>query len=506
MVMVGLLIASSLAVLLATPSVFAGSTSPIIGSAAFSVSSGTYTVTVNGTGFGNLPKSLPFTGDTGYFRIGDAAQTGSSEWGYNGDGKTLTYDSWTDTQVVVSGFGGSPGDAIIIALWNPTTGVGVTWGGNVPPIPKAPQITSVEFSGSGETTSMTIVGSGFGGAPVSMPFTGDLNYFHFLDFRAPCGSSSEFGAGFNGWGIVTAESVTVTFQSWSNNLIQISGFDGTYGQGCATAILGDPVSIDIWSASDSAVTGPQTAWGGILSTTTPVTTTTTTTQSTTTTTTATVIQTLVSTTSLISTTTSATTTTATITSPTTTTTTSTSPTTTTMTLSTTLVSTSTYSMTETVSMTSTTTLTPAPSFFTITTTIPTTITSYYTTTSFQPTIATSSVTSTQPTTLTALTTQFLTTTTTAPTPFSTFAGIVGIILIAALAFAFGWAARHSRIGEKRMIAAFGLFMAVAVLTFLFLMGLIDQTAYVPALASFIVAMVLDIFIAPPRETERVAQG
>lgn len=262
--LIGLLIISSFAVSIAVRPVSAGSSVTTISSVSLSLSSGSYTVTVDGTGFGALPASLPFTGDTGYFRIADAAQTGASEWGYTGDAKQLSYDSWTDTQIVVSEFGGSPGDAITMALWNPTTGAGATWGGNIPPVTSGtPQISSVTFSGSGQTTSMTITGSGFGSAPVSMPFTGDLNYFNFIDFSSHCGaSSSEFGAGFNGWGIESPDGVTITFESWSDNTIQISGFGGAYGQGCATANTGDPVVVYVWGTTDTSVTGPQTAWGG----------------------------------------------------------------------------------------------------------------------------------------------------------------------------------------------------------------------------------------------------
>jgi len=44
----------------------------------------------------------------------------------------------------------------------------------------------------------------------------------------------------------------------------IGGFAGSYGQGCATVQNGDPVTIEIWNTSDTSQTGPQTAWGGII--------------------------------------------------------------------------------------------------------------------------------------------------------------------------------------------------------------------------------------------------
>jgi len=236
---------------------------PQITSVQFSGSPGNYTLTVNGSGFGTLPSSLPFNGDSSYFRIADAAQIGFGEWGFSGDANTLTYESWSDTQIQVSGFGGQPGDAVTLALWNPSSGVGATWGGSVPGGSGTPQITSVTFSGSGQNLQITVQGSGFGNAPVTMPFTGDLNSFGFGDFQSHCGAgSSLFGAGFDGWGVVSASSVTLNYQSWSDNQIVINGFAGTYGEGCATLQDGDPVVINVWNTSDTGFNGPQTAWGG----------------------------------------------------------------------------------------------------------------------------------------------------------------------------------------------------------------------------------------------------
>jgi hypothetical protein len=239
---------------------------PTITSVSFSQSASGYTITIDGNGFGSLPISLPFFGDTSYFRIGDAAQVGHAEWGYTGDYNQLNYETWTDTQIVISSFGGSSGDAVTIALWNPGTAAGATWGGNVPPVSSGtPQITSVTFVGNGQNLGITIQGSEFGNAPVAMPFTGDLNYFGFIDFRQHQAGSALFAAGSNGWGINAPNSVTMEFESWSDNLVQISGFAGTYGQGGATVETGDPVVITIYSTSSTQDTGPQTAWGGSVS-------------------------------------------------------------------------------------------------------------------------------------------------------------------------------------------------------------------------------------------------
>jgi hypothetical protein len=240
--------------------------SPTITTVSFSQNSSEFNITIIGKGFGTLPLALPQVGDTSYFRIGDAAQTGHAEWGYNGDANELNYESWSDTKIVVGGFMGSPGDALTIALWNPSTDMGATWGGNVPATsPGALNITSVDFSGVAPNMLITVSGSGFGKAPVSMPYTGDLNYFSLGDFRTRCaGTSASFNAGWNGWGVVPPSNVTLMFQSWSDNLIQISGFAGAYGKGCEVLMMGDPITITIWNTSDSQATGEQTSWGGFI--------------------------------------------------------------------------------------------------------------------------------------------------------------------------------------------------------------------------------------------------
>jgi hypothetical protein len=238
---------------------------PQINSVQFSGSPGDYTLTIKGGGFGSPVVALPFTGDVSNFRIGDSATF--MESGYTGDADVLTYQSWSNYTIVVSGFGGQPGDAITIAVWNSASKLGGTWGGNVPPTSvSTPQITSVELSGTGSSLQIVVNGIGFGLAPSTMPAPGsggDLNFFRFLDFRAHCGASSSlFEAGFQGWGIISSDSVTLFYQSWSDDQIVISGFGGTYGQGCATYQAGDPVVIVVYNTGDTSSNGPQTAWGG----------------------------------------------------------------------------------------------------------------------------------------------------------------------------------------------------------------------------------------------------
>jgi serine/threonine protein kinase len=239
---------------------------PHINSVEFRGSAGGYTLTINGRGFGILSRqTLPFRGDTSFFRIAVGAQLGFGEWGFSGDAKALVYESWSDTQVQVAGFVAQPGDAVQIALWNPISGKGATWGGNVPGGVGTPHIASVTFSGDGQNLHMLVKGKGFGNAPVTMPYTGNLNQFSFGNFRTHCGGiSSLFEAGAGRWGHGSPNSLALNYQSWSDSEIVINGFSGSYGRGCDTLQNGDPVVITIWNSSDTDQTGPQTSWGGIV--------------------------------------------------------------------------------------------------------------------------------------------------------------------------------------------------------------------------------------------------
>ena len=243
---------------------------PVIATVSISGSEGNYTLTVTGSGFGNpgVDVSLPYIGTLPNFRVLDVAQGADGEWGYSGDTNALTFLTWFDTQMQVSGFGGSPGDAVVLTLWNGASGIGAAWGGNVPPLsPGTPEITAVQFSGSGQSLNITVLGSGFGSAPVPMPYTGDLDQFFFEDERTPCSGSSLFNAGWTFWGTMPPGAVTLNFESWSDSKIEIGGFAGQYGQGCASVQPGDPIAIDVFNSGATGPRGGQTAWAGLVPTT-----------------------------------------------------------------------------------------------------------------------------------------------------------------------------------------------------------------------------------------------
>jgi hypothetical protein len=244
----------------------ASTAAPVISNVTIAGSEADEILSLAGTGFGNpgLQVSLPYLGNLPNFRLFDLAQVGQGEWGYTGDANGLAYLSWSDTQIVVSGFDRSPGDAIILAVWN-DSGQGATWGGNVPVTSAdTPSITAVQFSGAGQNLHITVRGSGFGSAPVAMPYTGDLDHFFFEDDRTPCSGGALFNAGWTFWGELPASVVTLQYASWSDTEIQISGFSGQYGQGCATVEAGDPIAVAVFNSAAVGPGGAQTAWGGVV--------------------------------------------------------------------------------------------------------------------------------------------------------------------------------------------------------------------------------------------------
>jgi hypothetical protein len=129
--------------------------SPRIDSVLFSGNGQNLGIIINGSGFGKTPLGIPCRScDTAYLRFGDYAyhsfNVGSSVrfracFSYRGaaDSITCNYKSWSDTQIVLSGFAGAygqddlvvnNGDAVSIDIWS-TTGNGelaTAWGGRVP--------------------------------------------------------------------------------------------------------------------------------------------------------------------------------------------------------------------------------------------------------------------------------------------------------------------------------------------------------------------------------------
>jgi hypothetical protein len=104
-------------------------------------------ITINGSGFGSAPSVVGTDGVSPYLLVTDfnvhAPDTNGYTWnaGFCGandcDGVTLNYASWTDTQIVIDGFGGSYGypnqvnkfDSLCLGVWSSTSTSNGTTGG-----------------------------------------------------------------------------------------------------------------------------------------------------------------------------------------------------------------------------------------------------------------------------------------------------------------------------------------------------------------------------------------
>lgn len=120
--------------------VSANKTAPKITNLSTSGAGADLIVTITGSGFGPAPAQVGQITNSPYFVLTDFGApellTGSYPWnaGFCGnnqcDGVNANYTSWSDTQIVISGFGGgygtngwvsSPQDEICVSVWNTTS-------------------------------------------------------------------------------------------------------------------------------------------------------------------------------------------------------------------------------------------------------------------------------------------------------------------------------------------------------------------------------------------------
>ncbi|HEY3638172.1 MAG TPA: hypothetical protein VGK90_08455, partial [Rhizomicrobium sp.] len=122
---------------------------PHIGTILRSGSGQNLTVTINGSGFGPAPSEVGQNTNSPFFVLTDynamAPGTNGFPWnaGFCGandcNGVTIGYVSWTDTQIVVSGFGSdygvnflvNPRDAFCVGVWPSTSTSNGTTGGTI---------------------------------------------------------------------------------------------------------------------------------------------------------------------------------------------------------------------------------------------------------------------------------------------------------------------------------------------------------------------------------------
>jgi protein involved in polysaccharide export with SLBB domain len=210
----------------------------------------TQTITINGSGFG---AQSPYTGDSSYILFADPTGT---PWyaGYTGGAVTLAVSSWTDTQIVLTGFSGSygtdarcikPGDSLYVKVWNAQTGTGpayypITASSGTNTCDVSPTITSVSAILPQQTQTITINGYGFG---THAAYTGNLGNILIAD---PTGTP--WYAGYTG------DAVTLAVSSWTDTQIVLTGFAGSYGTDAECIKPGDSLYVKVWNAQSN--TGP----------------------------------------------------------------------------------------------------------------------------------------------------------------------------------------------------------------------------------------------------------
>jgi hypothetical protein len=175
----------------------------------------------------------------------------------------LQYTSWTDSRIVIDGFGpqyGSqykvaPGDeASVVVQSTAGGGTSATWKGTIvdgapPPLSPngpTPQVAAVHFSRIGPNMHIEVLGAGFGPAPGSFPAVSTLYVFKMTDV-----SQGGWSAGGPG------SPVALQYTSWTDSRIVIDGFGPQYGSQYKVT-PGDVVSLFLQNSR-----GPEfTIWNG----------------------------------------------------------------------------------------------------------------------------------------------------------------------------------------------------------------------------------------------------
>src|ERR1700722_12862134 len=191
-------------------------------------------IEVDGSGFGLAPTTLPAVGILNQFTFTDASQGGWCAGKY-GCAMPLQYTSWSDSRIVVDGFGtqyGTPnkvvaGDQVRVFVQNTAAGGGTTtWSGTLdasapPPLDPGgptPRVATVQFSRIGPNMHIDIEGAGFGAAPTTLPAVGILNQFTFSDTTQGGWCAGKYGC-----------AMPLQYTSWTDGRIVIDGFGTQYG-------------------------------------------------------------------------------------------------------------------------------------------------------------------------------------------------------------------------------------------------------------------------------------
>src|SRR6185437_343546 len=241
-----------------------GGPTPVITGVRFSNIGPNMRIEVDGGGFGSPAVTLPYVGEIPNFLFTDVTHNWS--FGQPGQGN-LQYTSWTDTRIVVNGFGSSfnasdilaAGDTIAIEVQNTKSTEFTIWTGmlraGVSPAPDfggpTPVITGVRFSNIGPNMRIEVDGGGFGSPAVTMPYVGEVSNFLFTDMT-------------HNWSFGQPGQGNLQYTSWTDTRVVINGFGTSFNASYALA-AGDSVAIQVQNAKSTEFA----IWTGTLSTSAP---------------------------------------------------------------------------------------------------------------------------------------------------------------------------------------------------------------------------------------------
>jgi hypothetical protein len=224
----------------------AGTPLPRIQSVSFTGSAGNYTATIAGINFGPAPSGIPCTAcQPLQLQVVDLASQPLQQ--------VINVTAWSDNSITVTGIAIPAGDALRIAAYNETVGNVAAWGGKVSRSKGTPHIGSIVASGSGQSLTLTITGSGFGAAPDVVGQNTNSPYFVFTDYNATVPGTDGFpwNAGF--CGANDCDGVTIGYVSWTDTQIVVSGFGNEYGNGSNWEVNPqDAYCVGVWPSTSTS--------------------------------------------------------------------------------------------------------------------------------------------------------------------------------------------------------------------------------------------------------------
>ncbi len=215
-----------------------------------------YSAIISGVNFGAAPSDVPCAACLPpEAQVYDLASVQSAQ--------AINVNSWSNTQITLSGIPANPGDPLQIYVYNDAVGTAAAWGGLVSEIKGVPKIKSVVLGGSGISLTVTITGSGFGSAPYVVGQNTNSPYFVFsdLDGAASGYGTSRWNAGF--CGEYECDGVTMGYASWTNTQIVMSGFGSEYGSNFWYSSPSDAFCVVVWpsTSTSNGTTGGNTKCG-----------------------------------------------------------------------------------------------------------------------------------------------------------------------------------------------------------------------------------------------------